>query len=299
MTAAELWKINAHEYGDMINLGEGWRFAELVWSSVNPTDAAAPKSVNKVSATEFAKEAGVPNDRVLRHLKAAAKAADAGLLPRSMEPDDVGKVPLPSEVDHPWRTFYTGMSRHTADDRLKRAANADPAALVRQMKPKQRAAVVTQLFAEHPEDVTALPEQTRVDLVERLIDTGGINEEMAAGRAMRRVSNVDPEHQRELDRKAEERAKEDQRSNVFMRWMDVYAELGKARDALRKALAATHGGTVNFSDEERDHLQGEVAKTRKAMKAFLATLDLIELAATSGVDIDWDAEMHKMEEEYL
>lgn len=291
-------KDNAAEYGDYTD-GDGWMYCSLVAHSVergvNVATGALPSVPGKVSIKEFARLAQGDEHVVARHLDAWDRLAEeTGVVPKSstLRPADVPKTPLPDNLAYPYAKYAE--ARPSNRDRDAEAVRrVEPSAIVKSLTPAKRAELAREVVKAD------LPEDTRVNMVEKLIDTGGIEEELAAGRAIRRVSMVDADHARELDRQAEKREKEEHESNNFLRSLEVQAELRRVRDALRRAMQATHNGRVDFTDAERVELQDDIRKTRAVMQGFLATLDMLGVAVTTDTNIDWDAEMRKMSEETL
>ena len=102
------WQDNADEFGRTARGEGGWWLAVLVACSVEPgtgsgarTDlgAPAPRSSDKVSATEFAQRAGVNRSTVIRYFDGWPKAIAAGAeVPPATDlgPDDVGSFPIPA-----------------------------------------------------------------------------------------------------------------------------------------------------------------------------------------------------------
>lgn len=98
---------DATEFGLHMKQG-GWRLGLLVARNV----AVAPGRVSpetllpKVNATEFARRAGTSNDRVLRHLAAWERAANAGLVPHAAALTPGSPVDLDVERLPAWGPIY-------------------------------------------------------------------------------------------------------------------------------------------------------------------------------------------------
>ena len=114
---------------------------------------------------------------------------------------------------------------------------------------------------------------------------------VARERAERRGTDVEQElvnvaQHREKARQADQEERQERRRMRTAEFMRVEAALGKAARALRVALEI---GDTHFSDEERDLLTVTLSNVR-------ALLGLVEMRIAGTADIDWDAEMTRLEE---
>lgn len=98
---------DAREFGLHMKQG-GWRLGLLVARNVVPAPGrVAPETLlPKVNATEFARRAGTSNDRVLRHLAAWERAANAGLVPHATDLNPGTEVDLDVERLPAWSPIY-------------------------------------------------------------------------------------------------------------------------------------------------------------------------------------------------
>lgn len=151
MTKTRTWEDNATEYRELVTEAEGWVLGGLV-ACGSQNDTTRPRHILKASWTEFGKRAGVSTDSVKRAYTAWERAAEAGLVPdpADLEPTDFDRLKLPSNVDHPWKEFHKGQSRNEAGDKRARVLNDDPEALVRDLRPEQRAAVLHEIGKADP-----------------------------------------------------------------------------------------------------------------------------------------------------
>jgi hypothetical protein len=98
---------DAREYGEHVRHG-GWRLALLVARSVERDAGHGGKpidrAVSKTSATKFAVMSGTTHSRVLRHLDAWEKAADAGHVAHAADIEPGQEVALPAA--ELWTTMY-------------------------------------------------------------------------------------------------------------------------------------------------------------------------------------------------
>lgn len=112
----DLVKQDAQEYGRHIKQG-GWRMGLLVARCVEkgkgtgrPPKGVKTSSIEKVSAVAFSKSAGTSDDRVLRHLDAWNKAAEAGVVPDAakLKPGSDPRIDWDALPD--WSDFYTSVT---------------------------------------------------------------------------------------------------------------------------------------------------------------------------------------------
>lgn len=104
---------DAVEFGLHVKQG-GWRLGLLVARSVEkkiggrPLKTSSTEEVFKISAEAFAKEAGTTGDRVLRHLDAWSRAANAGFVPAATDLNPGAEPELDVDALPPWSNFYDG-----------------------------------------------------------------------------------------------------------------------------------------------------------------------------------------------
>jgi hypothetical protein len=105
---------DAREFGLHMRQG-GWRLGLLVARNVvvAPGRVAPETLLPKVNATHFAKIAGTSNDRVLRHLAAWERAANAGLVPHSASLTPGSDVDLDVERLPAWGPIYNAPPERT------------------------------------------------------------------------------------------------------------------------------------------------------------------------------------------
>lgn len=105
---------DAKEFGLHMRQG-GWRLGLLVARNVvvAPGRVAPETLLPKVNATHFAKIAGTSNDRVLRHLAAWERAANAGLVPHARDLDPGNEVDLDVDRLPAWGPIYNAPPERT------------------------------------------------------------------------------------------------------------------------------------------------------------------------------------------
>jgi hypothetical protein len=113
----------------------------------------------------------------------------------------------------------------------------------------------------------------------------------ARERALDRGTTVEHEIQRaaewqEKARKAAEREKDERRKAHTLRFIGIEGDIGVIMQRLRKVLDSAQD--VPFTDEERELITESLAKMR-------ALLGLIDLRITGETQVDWDAELKKLE----
>lgn len=113
---------------------------------------------------------------------------------------------------------------------------------------------------------------------------------MARDRAERRGTDMSDElpgvvEAREKSRQSDAKRKADRQAAHMFRWIAVEGHLGKAHRALVATLNESAG--VEFTDEEVEFMSDALAKVR-------ALLGLIDLRIAGDVDVDWDAELAKL-----
>lgn len=117
---------DAREFGLHMRQG-GWRLGLLVARNVAvaPGRVAPETLLPKVNATEFARRAGTSNDRVLRHLAAWERAANAGLVPHARDLNPGSDVDLDVERLPAWSPIYNAPATQRTTPR--RAQTPPPA----------------------------------------------------------------------------------------------------------------------------------------------------------------------------
>lgn len=288
----------AVEHGTLARDGDGWYTAALVACAVQkagrgrPEKSAARDISEKVSAGRYADTSGLSKDTVLRILTAWERQAEKGMVPSadSLTPADLPRVVglLPNEAEHPWQRAYQGLSRHEAGDRARRAANTDPGALVAQMSPEQRVAVVREVVKVQPEPLAALTPEQRAAMIRQAVERGGVEEQQAARRAVEQVDDRQASGRAaasESLKRIEQEDRDADRQPGFLRYMAVSGHINKARESIRDAIDLAHGQP--FSEEHQQFIAHDIARLR-------AAVDFLDLAVTGQADIDWDAELAKM-----
>lgn len=106
---------DAKEFGVHVKQG-GWRLGLLVARNVEKGTAGRPRAeigtrvpISKVSATEFAKQAGTSQQRVMRHLSAWELAAADGHVPPAHTLAPGADVALDTEDLGDWSDYYTSV----------------------------------------------------------------------------------------------------------------------------------------------------------------------------------------------
>lgn len=157
---------DAKEFGLHMRQG-GWRLGLLVARNVvvAPGRVAPETLLPKVNATAFAKIAGTSNDRVLRHLAAWERAANAGLVPHSRDLTPGSQVDLDVERLPAWGPIYNApmIERTRPAPRTERRApepvttrRADP------VIPEPAAPLVPQIVDTDDAHVSSALENARV-----------------------------------------------------------------------------------------------------------------------------------------
>ena len=117
---------DAREFGVHVRSG-GWRLGLLVARSVEKKDSAhRPVSTGtgtKVSARQFAEEAGTSPARVLRYLEAWDRAAAAGQVPPAHDLNPGVEIDLPDGDETAWSDFYDA-GKGSTDDSVRRSIKA-------------------------------------------------------------------------------------------------------------------------------------------------------------------------------
>lgn len=127
---------DAREFGLHMRQG-GWRLGLLVARNVvvAPGRVAPETLLPKVNATAFAKIAGTSNDRVLRHLAAWERAANAGLVPHSRDLTPGTQVDLDVERLPAWGPIYNAPIERTRPAPTRRATPRPGAITTRPIDP--------------------------------------------------------------------------------------------------------------------------------------------------------------------
>jgi hypothetical protein len=90
-------------------------------------------------------------------------------------------------------------------------------------------------------------------------------------------------------REAEERHRAEQRKRHGWMFLDVQADVSKARRAIKSALEKIKDGDIPFDDEEVELLERENAALQDTSRLFGAAL-------TGDSGTDWDAELYELEQ---
>jgi len=147
--AAQAITADATEFGLHMRQG-GWRLGLLVARNVAlaPGRVAPETLLPKVNATEFARRSGTSNDRVLRHLAAWERAANAGLVPHAATLNPGSEVDLDVERLPAWGPIYSASQQRTR-----------PAPITTTPTARRPAAPVTTRTADPVIDQRAIAEQ--------------------------------------------------------------------------------------------------------------------------------------------
>lgn len=240
-------------------------------------------------------------DTVAMYRQRWQEARDKGLAP-SVEPGD--EIELP---DLPWPPTRTGTDGDAkVESRVEKVTEylADPEV---QEDPRVAKAVSSVAHAQQTQlrkvteeaIVAAVAEANQVTVEQakktRTVDVARVREAVeqeAARRPEFPAAKRETYAKRVADnivggRAAAAKREERRKQTLSANWMHVDTKLGHAYQDLKEVLDYQQRGLLNLPAEETELMHDSIAKVR-------AVLDLVSLATTGTVDIDWDAEMEKL-----
>lgn len=271
------WKDNAAEFAALTKQGVDVRLAVLVATSIKQ-DAGhgrPPKNVSietfssKVSASKFAESAGTTNDRVLRHLQAWNRAAEAGLCSPSSDltPADATDPELlvPSQED--FASYY---------DASKSGGRqyGDPTTAARMIETRAGMGKVSEI-------VEKLDLETRAALAKEAVRQADPITRVEIAKTVD-IPHTDFTERRRVAQ-AEEHARKAERHSI--RTLSIVVAIENARTRLRSSLDELRD--VQFTDEERAHIKAELDHLK-------TVTNLVEMAIVGTTDVDWDAELARL-----
>ena len=288
------WEDNAHEFGALSKQGVDVRLAVLVATSVEQGAGQGAradlvtnvtKSGAKVSARQFAEAAGTSAPRIIRHLDAWNRAAEAGLCEPSagLTPAAATDTDLLVPDEDDFKAVFT------VPDNAGGRTMGNIKTAVTTIEKRGAAAVIDAL---EPETVAEIARAaiTKTDPITRdeIVRESKPEPIMAAPKHGTASKEIDAADKRRRDGEG-------------LTWVLVDDALEDVHsDALhqikRLAVAMHHARGTEFTSEERDDimetLRRAIRDTDRVSKALSTVRDIMD----GSPSVDWDVELAKLTE---
>lgn len=288
---------DAQEFGLHLKQG-GWRLGLLVARNVEKAPAGVRRGSDfdrnqngKVSGLAFANRSGTSNKRVLAHLAAWNRAAEAGHVPHGDDLTPGQEIDLDVENLPEWRTFYQGAGGgDMSEDRRERLTRAAEEAGIGRGKVQEIAnnkKAMTAAIMADPDTAQAAAnalaytsEDVRRDATQQLISGMSASDRNTTRRAL--DTAADQTDVSIKSRQAEEREEAARKERPDLRATAADAMLGVAKVKIAAAIREIHD--ANLNEDARAILRERVVQITK-------TLDLLTAEIDGVASVDWDAEL--------